>query len=847
MPTGTMPFKLPSYREEGRIYKERPKIETVEQLRQMAHGIGKGGGVKLPQSGKATAERLAKLKAEEAEKQALYNAVSYMVDNSDINMVDIIKKGLNSLLGGEAMAEDEVLTRKLFAEKAQHYANGGPVSPGLSDFARQAYNNWVRPAVEDARDGIFGIYDAYNRSVTESDTPYITRVPGAVSRAVESGVRSLPKIPEYLGRKAYEYVHEDGFNKDLGALRNSELGKFGDALGERTGEFVHEYLPRIPEALTDLAEDTVGLNYPQRVLDYYGLGEDEPTGIASELKKVRKEHEEKKGKQDATGGQKSTTSGKADPIADALATSETLTIEEKQSLADRLGIDVSDPYDNWAWVRDMSAGLLASQEPTLFQAWGDASLYSNEKREAKELWAKEMDAKLKLAEWKLEEEKKAAELEREHEINLEDIKLGNKMEVARYEAALEGGGDGVAGKYYRENCPNGMCHKITKKFDGLNHMLLSPNWRKHNVDQDRVVTIGSEDWYVMDDADVYLQQQKDAQYDKFKTEHKNRVLDHFATTVYYKDEPLFSIETNKEFGQEQAEAYQAAEKARQRLIAHMKEGVTPENRDDVNATLNFLLTDDAMRAVKFAHNKSGRWTDITQQDKAELIRQIDNKATVMFNDKNSPFYQDWQNAWVATAYDLLPKVNWDLPGANKFKFDLSEPDYKESDSTWEDIHPSSLVPFGKVTMPQGPGIPEEDDKWLYREDESPRINDTQFELLPPSEQDNIKADASIIARQLVEAEGISMKEALNKTIYWLGKYAVKSGEDVGGWTDYNSKYVPFTEWWVEPKSMKNSREVEGMVWNPYKGYYVNKKGKAFKLPPEYYKNSNSRLKFNLAR
>ena len=166
--------------------------------------------------------------------------------------------------------------------------------------------------------------------------------------------------------------------------------------------------------------------------------------------------------------------------------------ETFEEFAKRIGVNLSDkPYDNWDYIRDMSAGLLASKEDSFLGALGDASLLSNAARSKAEDRDDTKRTSVALTKFKYDEDTKTAAQ-----------KADAIVEAARLKAEADGNKDKLASKSHTSTV-NGLKVTKTEVISGFEDSpfvtTLPDNTRIYTVTENDVDALESKVWERGDD------------------------------------------------------------------------------------------------------------------------------------------------------------------------------------------------------------------------------------------------------------------------------------------------------------------------------------------------------------
>jgi len=479
--------------------------------------------------------------------------------------------------------------------------------------------------------------------------------------------------------------------------------------------------------------------------------------------------------------------------------------KDRQTLAEQLGIDLTNPYSTWDYIRDMSAGLLASDSSTFAGALGDAALLSNKNRAEAVAANKLMDAKIKLKKWEYEK----------------DLEIAGIKAAGAGEKGYQGGISKTAIDVVDPN--TGVKTKwrmVTPEYAQSNPELVSS-------------PRGDGNYYVTENASADNPQYErfKGELEKFSTEQREKVVEGIASEVEYQGDPLLKFDQDDDAATLYGKAMGETQKIREERVALMGS----DDRDDQERVRNIDQMLINMPIVQAANRKmlqSGVFTNLKGGEKDKLDSFLRRKAWEDYEVKGN--MGNAEEAYRAAANKYLPLINWGIDGAGKWYTDISEAEYQAASSQFGDRVGEDLndewfnTNLTNLSSPPddglgGPASP------FQLDDEVALFNKNQWGLLSNYDKGRVRADVTQLVTKIVKqsAGKITTKQANDDVVrnLMIGR-RLSGGEDrtnIAGAPDINSKYERFETWKFEPAGRRQGARDIGLYWDGQRGLWVNMK------------------------
>jgi hypothetical protein len=492
-----------------------------------------------------------------------------------------------------------------------------------------------------------------------------------------------------------------------------------------------------------------------------------------------------------------------------------------RDFAKDLGVDLKDPYDTWAYIRDMSAGLLASDDSTYLGALGDAALLSNKNRRIANAAHKELKAKLALAQWK----------------NQEDWAKLKYKTAAAFQTALAKNAGGAGFKKqpagaYSDIGLNGekiQWSPIEMTPEGVNAVQTMPNtmWQYHG-----------NQLYVKD-LDQKTYDQLIANRDRIE-----KAYDGVVTRWFGKPETMRAEIDNQFFQTTAGGEYLLSvrdDPAMQKIVSNLMEQHVEGIEEFADTYLGEAKPDGAEVArmlVQFPQIIQGLTRSMTEGPASNLpeadYKEISNRIEQLtkqglgdaaIDNQFKPIDNSlvFQNALKNAVQD----IKWDAPNRKfKYAWGVSLTDLEEIQDASEDVRG-----IGWFNLAEAPETYQKQVDMFYRSDEMPPFNRDQIENLPPEQRDDVYIDMAKIQRHMLR-HGLDrdrIKWDINLSYDDSG--LVFGGEDrfnlFGIQKDVDARYEQPSNMYLEPlyftkNGNQYSTEVlrdQGIFFNVFKGSY----------------------------
>lgn len=511
------------------------------------------------------------------------------------------------------------------------------------------------------------------------------------------------------------------------------------------------------------------------------------------------------------------------------------------------GIELADentkPYDGWDYIRDMSAGLLASDDESFFKSLGQASLLSNKNRAAAELRESTQSDVLAVKRWENEEKIKAAKLQQESVIEAARLRAGGPPDlklVPGTSSSTTTGGVTVTRQLIAENSSiYGIPPENLESLgNGRYNFVSSTNDRDHA------------------DAMKFTQLQplKQAITDKVDKPDTMRLLvdagmQPLMSRPGFMEGRLGNREDTKELiGKLHKASFEGADK----LAKLLEDG---DGEDAATLARSLLDTGQLTRDMQKALNN----VLLSSNDRGKINQMIGERARAQAT-------AGWEENLPRTTADYMPEardyvlenINWGIPEGNpaRYNFDITKGfldetnEYmgdifgKDSGKTWLNadwLDVAEFTPNHALKSQWGNNNP------MSKNDETPLWNKDQWELLV--EEDPYTAlratnmVASIASKLTQGPNRKSKADAMEDVMAtFIDANLLRGGDDAPGWDNIPPKFFELREWKQEPPTFSvggvvhNTQQLreKKILWNGKNGHWFGftEDGTYFTLTPK---------------
>jgi len=499
--------------------------------------------------------------------------------------------------------------------------------------------------------------------------------------------------------------------------------------------------------------------------------------------------------------------------------------EVRKAFAEELGISLKDPYDTWAYVRDMSAGLLASSNPTFLGAWGEAALLSNKNRREAGKENRLLKAKLGILNWENKQKVKAAKLKTQSAMDIASMKepaaKKKPWQISRSKFVNE---QGQTVESYETNVQPSSELNSTQLGNG--NWLVTHTTQDNTVVRKRRVDLSDAISKTVSSADTFDKMIKLAGYN-----------------TVFQGKQLYDFATNPEY----ADARKDLSKANREVMSNYVDATGESGKDAAMEASNWLRTAQMNLEIgpamkkHFAVGVVSSLNPVDMQKIGDLTRQKASQLLAEANIGGKKIYNENDFTRPALQY-VLDHANWDQEGRGRWEMDLTSSelkagmDYTESLSgtagkdyaNWWSIDALNLTEYPDGHPLQGYFT----DDPFRKPGDIGVINKNQFELLPAHFQHELNVDMLKIVKA-IRNESPNMSIADGRAQFMtavINNNSIHGGDDQLGGADQNipSKYTlpnPAV-WYIEPSQIvKNGKRLtpaklmEGynMAWDGFRG------------------------------
>jgi len=494
--------------------------------------------------------------------------------------------------------------------------------------------------------------------------------------------------------------------------------------------------------------------------------------------------------------------------------------ETLQEFAKRIGINLKDkPYDNWDYIRDMSAGLLASKEDTFFGALGDAALLSNQQRDKAETGEDSKRSQLAVAKWKSDEDWKQLEVKNKALIDAATIKAGgeNPLKLGPSLRTVDDGNGNKIEYKIIEKGKKGLDPKRIVEIDGINTLAVTSVDK--GVLQERKFTHmtafnkEAEDWVDSDRLDHQIS------YVGENTAWNENMLAKWKSTDSYK-KTIVKLNDSKEDGAE-------------KLANALEDGNAQEAFQYASALTQIGGVGKSLADAYYTGLLSQLSPGERNQIKTTILSETRKRMEEKYDPANPKSYVAWDFIQPATSY-VLKNMKWDETGTLKFDLGSTQSELNNFRSgldaiTGEDRNKEWWT-WGWLNQQEFvDGDPRKELGWeapFNRPDESSIFNKNQWELLPEDQKQDVENIGSNIISTLKKDFNVSEKQGINDILASItDSNSIGGGEDIWLWKNQQSKLRKPKQWYVEPIAYdKNNKRrsvdelrKKGIMWNGFKG------------------------------
>ena len=514
--------------------------------------------------------------------------------------------------------------------------------------------------------------------------------------------------------------------------------------------------------------------------------------------------------------------------------------ETFEKFAERIGVDLKDkPYSNWDYIRDMSAGLLASDEDSFLSALGDASVLSNKNRGKADDRAEDTRNSLAVAKWRSEDDWDQLEAKEKYGLRKEALKAKEKgLEIKT--GPLLSSGKNPDGSTYEVHALNSdpssvpsenlvwVNGKPALKSNTTDYKYLQERTYEHTSDYTKLV----DDWVGSDiSTDQMWQAGQGAEFN-------NELI------IKYKD--------SDEGKALRRELMSSTEDAAQKLIDAI------DNNDGQAADQwSRVLQNAGPAAAGLAKSYyTGLLAQMGPADLSAFKDEIRKRAIANFKENynvNEPEAHSISKFLQPAIEEVVRGANYDEKGVLMFA-KASPSQIKNARSNWDDLvgldennEFFNVAAFNFDEYPEGHPLSGAltTESPLNRPDELALINKNQYELLQPLDQQQLLKTRSELSANLQRNFNMSESQALfdinnsimdSNTIYGgedtLNIPFITSSENEMARLDLPKEYAHRPEIvYKDPNSGKIVSRVtneqlqeKGIIWNGFKKeYYTFKK------------------------
>ena len=448
--------------------------------------------------------------------------------------------------------------------------------------------------------------------------------------------------------------------------------------------------------------------------------------------------------------------------------------ESLEDFAKRIGVDLKDkPYSNWDYIRDMSAGLLASKEDNFFGALGDASIHSNTNRDKAVDKNDTKRTALAVAKW---------------QSDLDWDKLEYKQKADIYAAAIKAGG-----KVGEIKTGDTVYSHTDNNGNAIDYKLVTSN--PANIRSSRLGWIDGLPVLKLDAQDKAITEQRtfDNQNAFIKTidsyigtdKLKDSILES-AETAEYNGELLVKWKTSDTYAETMQKFGESQEEAAKNLIKAI-------DNNDSQAAFHWasILQGTGQAGANMAKSYyTGLWQQMSPGDHSAFEEEIRKRAIENMRNAYDPNNPKAESAWTfmkPAIDDVINSANYDEKGVIRFakatpaeienaRVDWDNITGLDENNSWFNIAAFNFDEFpdghplkGRLTVESPLNTPHE-----YS-----AINKNQYELLNTQSKQQLSKVRSELLSDLKRNSNMTPQQALydiNNSI--IDSNSIYGGEDI---------------------------------------------------------------------
>jgi hypothetical protein len=484
--------------------------------------------------------------------------------------------------------------------------------------------------------------------------------------------------------------------------------------------------------------------------------------------------------------------------------------------ANQFGLDPrAKAYDPWAYIRDMSAGLLASNNPRFLGALGDAALLSNKNRAAMDAAQKDLQAKLAIAKYGSDQKWKQKAFD---------------AEVDMYEADMDALADGpgmgwkTGDVYDTYTGADGLERKISIVTEGWQNV---PEHMRHYLPNGQVGVIALKH----DEAKQLDKMQGDLQkaYNEvsaqiIKPDNMKAEIDSWLRQTTAGGEFVLSLKNIDGYNDIVETLMDSSEDAAIELGEMLSEG-NPDAAEVARALTQLPQVFQQFKRLA----ESGPAANLEDAAYAAIRQRANQLAKLKLMDQalntpsNERFIYDAPGTITSALQEATQEINWD---ADNFQFKFrgqgaTTDQLKSAQSASEDMRGIGWFNLRDAPVGYTKGYAP-----FHNPGEIALFNLDQIELANPEVANEAYIDMAKI-HDLMAREGYDATQARwDINLSFDDSNLIYGGEDKPGWwKDSKATYKKPDTWYMEPKFyilngvQKPTSELrdKGIFWNGFKG------------------------------
>jgi hypothetical protein len=492
--------------------------------------------------------------------------------------------------------------------------------------------------------------------------------------------------------------------------------------------------------------------------------------------------------------------------------------------AKELGGLVKDkPYSNWDYIRDMSAGLLASKNPSFLGGLGEASLDSNANRSKAVSDNNALDAKIKIA-----------SLDSKDAWTKIKYKQAVDLELTKAAAVAKGAPEFKKGTVIKTEVrtTNGVEDTwITRTF-------INPSDRNSiPIGQQRQLENGTWVWDEIKSNNSKVEARRHTKGEDLQSNintymGKPESLDAHVNSVGrlydYKDMPILGLKDSDAYNTWIGKIMEWDSDIANQIQSSIDDGDGQATQSFINSKLQLSgLASSGRRLLE-----SGPLSELSGDERKAMTPVISKLSKQMarqaWSQDPGGDYSAAQFVDKALRY-MIPRIKWDLSGDEKFEMGLSEKQIVDETETFDDY-----TGQGAFNMQRGT------DNYYFADNywqptfqiagESQVFNKTQWDLLGRKGQSEVKLDSGRIKDRLTRNFHIPAAQAEEDVMHsFIESRSIWGGKDEWGSENSAPSYQPPDNWKVEPQYFDNigdPYDVEDLrankiLWNGFgKGQWI---------------------------